>query len=201
MAPYKTKLISNVRPGYSPFILWLRSVANTLRTMAYFRLRCPWVKYHGFIRIPWSVEMWSPHKDIVIGNRVQFGRGCLVHCDAQFGNDILIARNVAFVGRDDHRFDIVGKTIWDSPRGDTFKVVVEDDVWIGHAAIILSGITIGRGSIIAAGSVVTDDIPRYSIAAGTPAKVTCRRFTEEEIRRHEAILDHYPRTFHGNARG
>jgi acetyltransferase-like isoleucine patch superfamily enzyme len=145
--------------------------------------------------------MWSPHKDIEIGDRVQFGRRCLVHCDAKFGDDILIARNVAFVGRDDHRYDVVGKTIWDSPRGDNLKVVIEDDVWIGHAAIIISGTTIGRGSVIAAGSVVSDDIPRYSIAAGTPAKVICRRFTDEEICQHEALLGYNPRTFCDKAGG
>jgi acetyltransferase-like isoleucine patch superfamily enzyme len=81
-----------------------------------------------------------------------------------------MARNVAFVGRNDHRIDVVGKPIWDSPRGDSCKTVVEDDVWIGHGAIIISGVTIGRGSVVAAGSVVTRDVEPYSIVAGIPAQ-------------------------------
>jgi hypothetical protein len=51
---------------------------------------------------------------------------------------MLIARNVAFVGRDDHRFDIPGATVLDSPRRDRFKVAVEDDVRIGHGACSLA---------------------------------------------------------------
>jgi len=67
-----------------------------------------------------------------------FVRAFIVNCDAEFGNSGLIAKNVSFLNRDDHRFDIVGKTLWDSPRGDSYKVVVEDDVWIGHGATGLS---------------------------------------------------------------
>jgi acetyltransferase-like isoleucine patch superfamily enzyme len=58
-------------------------------------------------------------------------------------------------------------------------VVIEDDVWIGFKASILKGVRIGRGAIVAAGSVVTRDIPAWSIVAGNPAKVV-RSLTEEE---------------------
>jgi acetyltransferase-like isoleucine patch superfamily enzyme len=51
------------------------------------------------------------------------------------------------------------------------KVVIEDNVWIGEGAMIMPGVRIGKGSIIAANSVVTKDIPPYSVAAGTPAKI------------------------------
>jgi len=120
---------------------------------------------------------------------VQFGQRCIVNCDAEFGNSVLIAKNVSFLNRDDHRIDVVGKTIWDSPRGDAHKVVVEDDVWIGHGAIILSGVTIGKGSVVAAGSVVNKDIPPYSIAGGVPSRILKKRFTEEEILLHEKLLN------------
>lgn len=60
------------------------------------------------------------------------------------------------------------------------KINIEEDVWIGANSVILSGVTIGRGSIIGAGSVVTKDIPRYSIAVGNPAKVIKFRFTKDE---------------------
>lgn len=58
------------------------------------------------------------------------------------------------------------------------KVVIEDDVWIGSNAIITGGITIGQGSIVAAGAVVTKSVERYAIVAGVPAKIIKRRITE-----------------------
>jgi len=162
---------------------------NGLRTQAYFRLRAPWVKRKGMVRIPWSVDLWSPHKDIELGSRVQFGAGCIVHCDACIGNDVLIARNVAIIGRDDHTFERVGVTIWDSPRGDTLKVVVGNDVWLGHGAIILSGVSIGAGSIVAAGAVVVSDVPPCSIVGGNPARIIRMRFSHDEICKHTNVVN------------
>jgi len=101
---------------------------------------------------------------------------------------VLIAACCAFLNRDDHRYDIVGKAIWDSGRGDAHKIVIEDDVWIGHGVIVLSNVTIGRGAVIAAGSVVNKDVPPYGIVGGVPAKVLKMRFTPEQIKEHERIL-------------
>jgi maltose O-acetyltransferase len=56
-------------------------------------------------------------------------------------------------------------------RADLKSVVIEDDVWIGTRAIILPGVTVHHGSIIAAGAVVTKDVPEYAIVGGNPAKV------------------------------
>ena len=61
------------------------------------------------------------------------------------------------------------------------EIIVEDEVWIGYGATILSGVTLGKGSIIAAGSVVTRDIPPYAIAAGNPAKVVKFRLPKDVI--------------------
>lgn len=134
------------------------------------------------------MDIWSPHRHIILGHHVQFGPNTIVHCDAEIGSYVLIARNVALVGRDDHRFDIPGTTMWDTPRGDNFKVVVEDDVWIGHGAIILTGVTIGRGAIVAAGAVVEEDVPRYSIVGGNPARIIKTRFSDEDRIVHDAML-------------
>jgi hypothetical protein len=100
----------------------------------------------------------------------------------------MIASDVAFINSDDHLFDIVGKMMWDSGRGDKYKIVIEDDVWIGHGVIILSPTCIGRGAIVAAGSVVTSDIPRYAIFAGVPARLVRMRFTPQQIVEHEILL-------------
>ncbi len=67
-------------------------------------------------------------------------------------------------------------------------IVVEDDVWIGYGATILSGVHIGRGAVIAAGAVVTKDVDAYAIAGGVPAKVIRYRFSET-IRNNVSMLD------------
>jgi acetyltransferase-like isoleucine patch superfamily enzyme len=125
---------------------------------------------------------------VEFGDCVQFGPRCVVQCDIKIGDHVLIATDVAFVGHNDHRFDVVGKTIWDSPRGAPQVTNVEDDVWIGYGAIVMSGVTIGRGSVIAAGAVVVSDVGRYLIVAGVPAREIAKRFSQEEILRHEKIL-------------
>lgn len=179
---------SNIRPGRSVLVFRLRQIANAVRTWLYFRLKCNWVVRHGMVRIPWSVELWSPNRRITLGNRVQFGPNCIIHCDAKIGDSVLLARNVAFVGRDDHRYDVVGQTIWDSPRGDTGGVVVEDDVWIGHGAIVLSGVTIGMGAVVAAGAVVVSNVPPFTIVGGNPARIVKQRFSDEEVLLHKKSL-------------
>ncbi len=67
-------------------------------------------------------------------------------------------------------------------QGVTCKgITIEDDCWLGHAVTVIDGVTIGKGSVIGAGAVVTKDIPPYSIAVGTPAKVIKTRLPEDSI--------------------
>ena len=95
----------------------------------------------------------------------------------------------------DHRIDLIGKCIIDItddeklPEND-LPVVIEDDVWCGANVTILKGVTIGRGSVVAAGAVVTKSFPPYSIIGGVPAKLLKMRFTPEEIEQHEKMLYH-----------
>lgn len=67
-------------------------------------------------------------------------------------------------------------------------IVIEDDCWLGTGVRVLDGVTIGRGSVIGAGSVVTKDIPPFSVAVGTPAKVIRRRDGKELLKYAEAYL-------------
>ena len=71
-------------------------------------------------------------------------------------------------------------------KGDIF---IDDDVWIGYRSTIMSGIHIGRGAVIAAGSVVTKDVPPYAIVGGVPAKVIKYRF-DNEIREFASRVDY-----------
>lgn len=67
------------------------------------------------------------------------------------------------------------------------KCTIEDDVWFGHSAIVLPQVeSVGRGSVIGAGAVVTRNVPRYSIVVGNPARIVRFRFSQEVIERIEA---------------
>lgn len=73
-------------------------------------------------------------------------------------------------------------------------VVIEDDVWVGANVTILGGVTIGRGSIIAASAVVTESVPPYSMVDGNPASVIRPRLTDHQITAHETALANRPRS-------
>lgn len=85
----------------------------------------------------------------------------------------------------------IGEFLSGGNEDNTYKdIIVEEDVWIGINVTLLSGAHIGRGAIIGACSVVTKDIPPYTIAVGNPAKVIKAKWTIDEIMEHERIL--YP---------
>lgn len=67
------------------------------------------------------------------------------------------------------------------------EIVLGNDVWVGHGVIVLSGVRVGNGAILAAGSVVTKDVSPYSIVAGNPAKEVRKRFTEQVISEMEEL--------------
>lgn len=182
---------NNVRPDRSVRVLALRSIANRVRTALFFFLKARWVKRRGFVRIPWSVCLWSPNHDISLGHRVQFGPYCDVQCDLEVGNSVLFAPHVAIIGRNDHQVDMNGVLMWDSPRGDCGKVRIGNDCWIGYGAIILSGVTIGEGAVIAAGSVVTKDVAPYAIVAGVPAVELRKRNVLRDLHKGLMASDKY----------
>lgn len=165
----------------------LKSLLNILRNSLIFGIRYRWIRHGHNTHCQLSTTFWSPRKRIILGNDVGIGYRCLFQCDTMIGNKVLIASDVAFINSDDHRTDIVGKYISDSGRGDKFDIVVEDDVWIGHGAIIMSPSRIGRGAVVAAGAVVTKDVKPYAIVGGVPAGVIKMRFSVEDIQRHERL--------------
>jgi acetyltransferase-like isoleucine patch superfamily enzyme len=166
----------------------IRRWLNSIRNILLFKIRYPWVEYGENVHCQWSTTFYSPGRKIRIGNNVGIGQRCTFQADTRIGDHVLIATDVALINSDDHRFDIVGKTIWDSGRGDKGEIIVEDDVWIGHGAIVLSPARIGCGAIVAAGSVVTRDVPPYTIVAGVPAKKLRTRFSPEQVLEHQELL-------------
>jgi len=144
-----------------------------------------------------AVVLWAPH-ELKIGKDVYIGRHSQIECDAVIGDYVIMANHVSFVGRYDHNYRQIGVPIrraeqmrnpdysW---KGKGLKVEVGDDVWIGLGVVILSGVKIGKGSIIAAGAVVTKDVEPNSIYAGCPAKKMTDRFeNSEQCQEHWDIL-------------
>lgn len=143
------------------------------------------------------VVLWAPDH-LSIGENCYIGRYSQIECNAEIGHNVIMANQVAFVGRYDHHFQHVGtptrlsKQIRNPDydwKGQDTKVTVGDDVWIGYGAIILSGVTIGEGSVIAAGSVVTKDVEAYTVVGGNPAKVITPRFKDDsELELHRLAI-------------
>ena len=106
------------------------------------------------------------------------------------GNYVSIAENVTFLLDADHYVDHISTYPFKAKLLPPFEneavskgnIVIDDDVWIGYGATILSGVHIGQGAIIAAGAVVAKDVPPYAIVGGVPAKVIKYRFDEDDIR-------------------
>lgn len=134
-------------------------------------------------------------KGVNCKNHIYIGPGALfmaTRADINIGSHVMFGPNVTVI-TGNHRVDIIGKWIDDIKNSDKLSendqtVNFVGDNWIGANAIILKGVTVNRGSIIAAGAVVTKDVPAYAIVGGNPAKVLKMRFSQEEIVEHEKIL-------------
>ncbi len=129
----------------------------------------------------------SPH-GLVIGDNVSIGPRSIVQVDGHIGDFALIGMGVQIVGRDDHAIDQIGVPISlatrasERPRGPRDSVKIGRDVWIGASSVVLSGIVIGQGAVVAAGSVVTKDVPAYAVVGGNPARVLSYRFSSDPER-------------------
>ena len=132
------------------------------------------------------------YNTIEIGSHVYIGHGCVIqsaHGVIRIGNHVMFGPGVNIHGGD-HVVKQIGIYMDEAKKkqGQDLPLIIEDDVWVGANAIILKGVTIGRGSVIGAGSVVTKSIPNYSVVVGNPAKVIKKRFSDEEIQEHERLL-------------
>ena len=106
---------------------------------------------------------------ITIGSRSRIGLGNTIIGPVKIGNNVNLAQNIIISGLN-HNYSDPDKTII-SQGVNTSEVIIEDDVWIGANSVILAGITIGKHSVIGAGSVVIRDVPPYSIVVGNPGKI------------------------------
>ena len=146
---------------------------NPIRVHGFLRL----IRQSGTIRIGRRTTVWpgvkltslgssksSPAK-LTIGQYSSIGDRTQVHCceRVDIGNYVLISWEVNILENNFH-------TTTDG-RIKSAPIIIEDKVWIGCRAIILSGVNVGKGAVVAAGSVVTRDVPPGTLVAGNPAKV------------------------------
>lgn len=134
-------------------------------------------------------------ENLSIGAGSSIPKGSTIYCTKA---PLIIGEKVIFgphptIITGDHRIDMLGKYITDITDEDKLpendeSIIIEDDVWCGANVTILKGVTIGKGSIVAAGAVVTKSCAPYSIIGGVPAKLIRMRFTPEQIIEHEKLL-------------
>lgn len=126
--------------------------------------------------------------DLKAGPYVFVAEDCVVYPKVTIGDYTLLAPNVKILGGD-HEINTVGTPIIFSGRSVLEETTIGKDVWIGTNCIVMAGVTIGNGAIVAAGSVVTKDVEPYSINAGIPSKKIKARFeSEADIKKHEQML-------------
>jgi acetyltransferase-like isoleucine patch superfamily enzyme len=128
------------------------------------------------VRILRGVTMsTTPEGKIQIGNGVHIGEGSVIYSGVgiRIGDNVIIGPQNIIVDLD-HCFQNLDLPI--NQQGMNGKEIsIEEDVWIASQCVIIKGVTIGKGSVIAAGSIVNSSIPPYSVAAGVPAKVIKKR--------------------------
>jgi len=131
-----------------------------------------------WLNIGLRVKIQRP-SNVFIGNGVSINYGVWMAANNNPNGNIYIGNNVlirpySILHSGNHNFKDPNKIIY--KQGFSFSnIVIEDDVWIAARCTILSGVTIGKGSVIAAGSVITKNIPPYSVVAGVPGKVISKR--------------------------
>ncbi len=128
------------------------------------------------------------YEKISVGNNVNFGsHACILTAKAKLsiGDDVFFGPHVTIV-TGDHRMDILDRPmalIKDDEKllENDRDVVLAGDNWIGSNAVILKGVTIGRGAVVAAGAIVNRDVPDFSVVGGVPAKVIGSRLIQNTL--------------------
>jgi acetyltransferase-like isoleucine patch superfamily enzyme len=136
-------------------------------------------------RIDLEDDVWLSRECYIVAGEAQvivgpnIGHRCLMygHAGIRIGRDVLLANDVQIICGN-HTFSRRDVPIRAQPP-EGKPIIIEDDVWLGASAIVLGGVTVGQGSVVGAGSVVTHSLPPYSIARGVPAQVVGVRGEEQ----------------------
>jgi maltose O-acetyltransferase len=118
--------------------------------------------------------------NIEIGDQSGIGQHCRLHGPVKIGAYVMMGPEVMMF-TSNHEFSRTDIPMCRQGNTAPQQIIIEDDVWIGARALILPGVLIGRGSIIAAGSVITKNVESYSIVGGNPAKLIKKRISPTEL--------------------
>ena len=168
--------------------VWNRVVINPV-----IRLSCKTCGHH--VRFGRGLKTYGI-SNLEIGDDVSIGDSATIMCTrakVKIGDHVMFGPNVTII-TGGHRMDLVGRlmmTVTDDEKRpiDDRDIVFEGDNWIGANAVILRGVTIGRGAIVAAGAVVTKDVTPYSVCGGVPERKKKMRFDEETLKKHIRLLN------------
>ncbi len=113
--------------------------------------------------------IWSPGPSILISDQVFIGRGCEfnIRRSLSIGKNSLIASGCRFI---DHDHGMIKSQLIGGQEGAEAAITIEEDVWLGVNVVVLKGVRIESGAVIAAGAVVTKSVPAYEIWGGVPAR-------------------------------
>jgi acetyltransferase-like isoleucine patch superfamily enzyme len=169
----------------------LRDIRKSLRGL---KMTARRVRYRAWNVHPTSylADSCSIHTSLRMGAYGYIGPGSVIPSGVMLGNYVIIGPELRIIG-DDHRFDKPGVAVTFSGRPAQRQCVLEDDVWVGARVIILKGVRIGRGAVVAAGAVVTRDVQPYTVVAGVPARPIRQRFDSEGQALHDSYLKLSPR--------
>ena len=150
--------------------------------------------YRLYNKQPTTYLMFGSHisKDLKIGKHGFIARDATICSNVEFGKYAMVGPCLHIVGSD-HLYQKLKTPVIFSGRPKQAKTTIEDDVWIASRVTILAGVRIGNCAILASGSIITKDVPDFSIVAGNPARVIGYRFDEEYRDEHlEAISKFNP---------
>lgn len=128
--------------------------------------------YHVNLYAPVKLVAEGRGTEILIGRNTRIHGSCLhARSRISIGRDCLIAGNVQIFDCSGHDLSFPEVDCRLDTMGETKSIAIEDAVWLGTQVIVLPGVTIGRGSVVGAGSVVTHDVPPFVVVAGNPARM------------------------------
>ncbi|MCP4633956.1 MAG: acyltransferase [candidate division Zixibacteria bacterium] len=131
------------------------------------------VRISGHVTIIVSYKV-NPDPTVVIGDNVYIGFRTILSCGERItiGNRVLMAQGVQIYDNNNHPLDPEARAANEPVEPENIaQVVIEDDVWLGSGAVILRGVTVGRGAVVATSALVSKDVPPMTVVAGNPAKV------------------------------
>lgn len=149
----------------------LRRAKRRIKTLLLINLQ----GYKGISRTAFFNGRSKIAKDVKIGEHSFVNYECYISSGTIIKDYVMLGPRVAIVGSD-HSYDQPGNPIIFSGRPPLKMTLIDSDAWIGYGSIIMSGVTIGQGAIVAAGSIVTKDVEPLTIVGGIPAKKITDRF-------------------------